>query len=422
MSTSGRRLLSSIVYSGDAQKFLKLGIGAHLFKESEGLLYEVIYNHLSHFGVIPSQSTVEKMDGMEDSLVEAPEPPEFYLKEVEARYMQTSLKNMIGEAHSLLSDKQPDKALEKLLTAVADLHKHKHRHNLFDFREAADLIYDEYKKQYTQTESDTLRFGWPTIDEMTNGLRGGDFCSFVGRPASGKTFMLLYNAHNSWKVTAGVPLFVSMEMRNLIIAQRLSALHAKKNLTHLLKAELTTPALKELMQILGESKEKENPMWLVDGNLTTTVEDIILLARQLKPSAIFVDGAYLLRHPNPKANKWDKLTENAEWLKQRVATDLDIPVVCSYQFSREAAKKAKKAGETVGLEDIYGSDAIGQLSTVVLGLFEDDNPETLVRRKVEILKGRNGETGQFYINWEFTKMDFHEWSPEEESADLQFMG
>lgn len=421
MSTSGRRLLSSLVKSGDVQEFLRLGIGPHLFKESEGLLYELIHGHLSAFGVIPNKSTIENMDGFEDALVDTPEPPAYYMKEVESRYMHTSLKNMVAQAHSLLSDKNPEKALETLLTAVADLNKHKHRNSLFDFRDSAETIYNEYISQWNDNSKSNLHFGWPTLDEMTNGLRGGDLCTFVGRPASGKTFLLLYNAHNAWSRDR-VPLFVSMEMKNIIIEQRLAAMHSHKPLKYLLRAEMTKAAMEAMMLELNFAKEKSNPFWIVDGNLTTTIDDIIMLARQLNPSVILVDGAYLLRHPNPKVSKWDRLTDNAEWLKQRVATDLDIPVVCSYQLSREAAKKAKKNGEVSGLEDIYGTDAIGQLSTMVMGLFEDDSPETLVRRKVEILKGRNGETGQFYINWDFMKMDFHEWSEEEETADLQFMG
>ncbi len=44
-----------------------------------------------------------------------------------------------------------------------------------------------------------------------------------------------------------------------------------------------------------------------------------------------------------------------------------------------------------------------------LSSFEDENVETLARRRVDILKGREGATGHFYINWNFNKMDFSEY-------------
>jgi len=34
--------------------------------------------------------------------------------------------------------------------------------------------------------------------------------------------------------------------------------------------------------------------------------------------------------------------------------------------------------------------------------------ETLLARKIDILKGRNGETGSFMTNWDFVNMDFSE--------------
>jgi replicative DNA helicase len=242
---------------------------------------------------------------------------------------------------------------------------------------------------------------------MSGGIGSGDVCSIIGRPAAGKTFLELYVSRHSWK-HGGSPLVVSMEMSNLAISQRLAAMEAKKGLTQLLKGMMTNKGYMTLMDALDGNKDAARPYWLVDGNLTSTVDDIVLLARQLKPSSVLIDGAYLLKHQNNRLTKWDRISENAEMIKQRIAGDLGLPVVCSYQFSREVEKKKKKDGEKAGLGDIYGSDSIGQLSSLVLGLFEEENIETQKCRKVDILKGRKGETGEFLINWDFIGMDFSE--------------
>jgi len=135
----------------------------------------------------------------------------------------------------------------------------------------------------------------------------------------------------------------------------------------------------------------------------------VLLSRQLKPGVVFIDGAYLLRSTS-RVPRWERLTENAERLKGELAEALNIPVVISYQFNREVKKGAK--AENVGLENIAYTDAIGQLSSVVLGLLQDESVETLMRRRIEILKGRNGEQGSFEVHWIFDTgpnfMDFSE--------------
>lgn len=405
MSSAGRKLLSAVIYRNDLEVIVHGGLHENLFKESELVLFQFIKEHLNGYGVIPSTDTIEEKVG--DVLVEAPEPCEYYMAEVEKRFLQSELKRIIFSTKDLLEAQDPDAAFSDLLTQVSELNLYKKKKNLIDFRAIAELIHQEYVASNLHEDGSTLMFGWPTLDGMTGGLRGGDVCSIVGRPASGKTFMGLYNSHHAW-LTGGVPLVVSMEMTNVAIGQRLAAMNTSKPLTQIIKGMLSSKGYTKMQTLLHKNKGVDRPYWLVDGNLTATVDDIVMLARQLKPTGVFIDGAYLLRNANSRLSRWDKLTENAEGIKQKISTDLNLPVVCSYQFSREATKKKKKEGEKAGLEDIYGSDAIGQLSSVVLGLFEGETIETEKRRRIDIIKGRNGESGEFIINWNFNKMDFSE--------------
>jgi hypothetical protein len=55
----------------------------------------------------------------------------------------------------------------------------------------------------------------------------------------------------------------------------------------------------------------------------------------------------------------------------------------------------------------------------VLGLFEGDTIETVNQRRVEILKGRNGEVGRFHTHWDWVRMRFDEVIPEA-VGELQF--
>lgn len=408
MSSVGRRLLSAVIYSNDVHKLLDLNLFPELFKESEMELYQCIKSHVIEYGVIPSQSTVEAKLG--DVLIEAPEPCAFYGDEIEKRYLQEEMKKIVVKANGMLNEKKPDQAFTDLLDMVSTLAIKKNRQSILDFRDVAETIKGEYLKANFFDEGHVATFGWDTPDNMSGGIREGDVCSIVGRPASGKTFLGIRTGLHNWH--QGVtPLVLSMEMTNLAIAQRLASMQTKHPLTQILKSQLTEPAQKKVFGLLSKLKENQVPFWLIDGNLSATVDQLVMWCRQLKPKLVVIDGAYLLRNPNSKASRFEKLTDNAEQIKQRVATDMKIPVVCSYQFSRTAVTKKHQKGfehAKAGLEDIYGSDAIGQLSSMVFGLFQHENIETEKRRKIDIIKGRNGETGEFLINWDFIGMDFDE--------------
>jgi len=88
-------------------------------------------------------------------------------------------------------------------------------------------------------------------------------------------------------------------------------------------------------------------------------------------------------------------------------------------------KAAKKGSHKDGMEDVYGSDEMAQLSTVMLGLFDQEEEiEKKKQRVVKIIKGRNGESGELLINWDFgTNMNFSEVVVEKsENVQMNYMG
>jgi replicative DNA helicase len=420
MSTVGRRLLSALVREGNVNTYLKMSLTKDLFREGEVELFTTINAHLGKYGTIPKQFTIEGIPGMEDAIVDAPEPAKFYLEETEKRYLHTSLKAGVQEVSSLLTDKMSDEALAVFTRISMEQYKKKQRRHVTDFRDALGIVMGAYNAQKTNSSSIVLPFGWDSLDEKAGGMRAGDFISIVGRPMMGKTFMMLYTAHHGWKRTPRRPLMVSMEMHSTLIHQRLAAMEGKIKLTQLIKAELSTAGQKKLMEALAELKEYDRPFWVVDGNVVKNVDDLEMQCNLLQPDCLWVDAAYLLKKPHPKMGKWDAQSENAEMIKERIATNMEMPVICSYQLSKDSAKAKKKDKDAKPtMEDIYGSDAIAQLSSVILGLFErEDDVEAMRQRTVELLKGRSGETGSFKVNWDFDHMDFSE-VKHENAEDVQ---
>lgn len=84
----------------------------------------------------------------------------------------------------------------------------------------------------------------------------------------------------------------------------------------------------------------------------------------------------------------------------------NIPVVVTTQFNRQAGKKGKDGS----LENIAFTDAISTHSSLVLSLTEakGSSAEIKKKRKISFLKGREGEAGDFEINFNFSPIDFSE--------------
>lgn len=415
----GFHLLNSLVHSEiGPDKFRKLALSSNLFKGSEVELYKIIYDVFLRTGKLPHPKTLKKDHGIHIGK-KVEEEPEYYYDRLQSRYIYMSLSQAFVQGAEHLSKDKPHVALEHIIRVTQDLVLGKAGNRIRDYaQDGYEIIWTEYLRQNDPDGVPSIPFGWPTLDEQAGRMRGGDLVTITGRPAAGKTYLGLYAALNAWN--AGyVPLFVSMEMKPLLIAQRLTAMDVKCSVSNLMRGELATTK-KDAMFTQLESNKSRNPFWIVDGSLTLNVDDLIAQTHQLKPDIVYVDGAYLMQSANAKLSRWERNAEVAERIKSKIAEDMDIPAVISYQMNRKAARK-----EGGSLDTIAYTDVIGQLSSIVLGLMQEDSIETAKHRKVSILKGRSGEQGEFEVNWIFDRhpfMDFTERdkTDPEDAEPLQF--
>ena len=401
MAQDGSKLLLGLIDAGEKgfAEFMEFQLDAAIFKGDEADLFHFIRKHAMGYGSLPKRKTVKKFaneNAMTIPTKEAiDESPKYYLDQIETRNLKLGLKGAMMDAEKLRLS-QPGLSLDNLTSDIIRLNQRASRKQLLNFAEGGSkLVHEEYIK--TQLNADTgLKFGWATFDKMSGGLGGGDVVSIVGRPGMGKTYMELHAMLHAWGQGL-TTLFVSMEMKVTPIAQRLAAMYTNTSIAELKSAQIATKKYAGMRSILG-GMSGQHGMWVADGALSAKVADVQMLCAQLQPDVLFIDGAYLLRCENPRLARHDRINTNVEDIKMMLAEQLNIPVVQSFQFNREMTKKGV---DEVGLENIAGSDAIGQLSSVVLGLFEEDSIETAVQRKIRVLKGRNGEQGEFNINWRF---------------------
>lgn len=409
-SSVGMKLVSSVLRKGNLKQYYQLDIDTSLLKPAEKESWDFVQSFVQKHKALPLLKTIKhELDDLIFPLAE--EVPSYYAGQIQERYVSDSISKAYKDTKEWLVKGNIDtaKATEILTEVLVNINMVENRGRILDFRDVATTILKEYKRKKNEGDQATIMLGYPSVDLSSGGLMGDDLVSIVGRPAMGKTFNSLYCAKHAWWEQQKSVMVVSMEMNTIAIAQRMTAMHSHLNLTQLKKAQLSTKNYMKLVAELKGLKSYDAPLWIVDGHMSATVEDIWKMCQQLKPDFLVIDGAYLIRHPNPRLGSFERVAETTRSIKHALCSDLNMPVLCSWQFNREASKKLKKSKKVeVGLEDIGYTDVIGQVSSLVLGLLEDESVETIKRRKITIMKGRNGETGSFYINWDFVNMDFSE--------------
>lgn len=401
----GSLLLLSLCEGQDAQDFWACQIDRKFFLGEEEGVYDFVHAHVMDYGALPSVHTLRSQF---PGLGESHEPPEYYVRKLEDRYHHRSINSTLMTVSDLMSQQKISESRLALRELVNELEAVESRRKIVSLESASDLLVQDYLDHVAGKELG-CQFGWPYLDGMVSGLRGGDVVSFVGRPAAGKTWKMIFSAYQMFEHQGKNVLFVSMEMEPFSLIQRISSLHSQFPIDRLRRHEyqnlLGTYEQDQIHATTAEWKSADSKFWFLDGNLQSTPDDIFLIANQLKPDVVFIDGAYLLKHPNLRLDRYTRVAENIERIKHLTST-AKIPTVASYQFNRMASKK--KDSDDITLDDIAYSDAIGQVSSIVLGLFEEDTVETFNHRTIRVLKGREGAVGQFKIRWDFEKMDFSE--------------
>lgn len=388
-------------------------------------VFDFVRSHLANHGVLPHPDTI--LDKTSVFLPPTNETYAFEFEQLRNRFIEDAMRAASDKANSLLQEGQVKDALGVLINDLLPVTQGQSGYSLSDLRKSGVL--DKYETILnTPNYTPKKAFFYPSLDEQ-GGMEDGDMVGVVGRPASGKTWIMLRGALEYWAEHKEPVMFVTQEMSAEQIEKRALPLLAGVNPTPLYKNkpiqyEIGGPDpaeyLQKLKTIRAEIEEHVGvPFLIYDSKMAGTVADIESIAAMHGTKRIWIDGAYMIRHPDPRLGRYARVPENLDLMKfwcQRTG----VAITSSWQFKRGAGKD--DAGDTPDLDDIGYSHAIGEYMTVILGLLENPKSVSQMNKKhVTIMKGRNGETGGFNIHWNFNTMDFNEITAQESDTDLTYL-
>ena len=253
-----------------------------------------------------------------------------------------------------------------------------------------------------------LSTGYFELDELTAGFQPSQLIILAARPSMGKTALALNICENIASQSRKGVLFVSLEMGEFELAERLLSARAKINGHDLRTGKgLGTREMNLLADAIGKL---HNSPFFIDSTPTRTMLQITATARRLKRreslDLIVVDYIQLIDSDESRDSRQEQIAKISRRLKT-LARELKVPVIALSQLNRNVENREDRRPR---MADLRESGAIEQDADLVLLLhrpeYYDPNDQPGMA-ELQIAKNRNGATGTVKLTFlkNFTRFE-----------------
>ena len=404
----GRGLLKAVFEAGSSTfaSLSERGITSELFREDERRIYEYAHEFFLNHGGLPELSIIRAELNITvdwDSLPTA--PVSYWIDKVIERDVLTRAGEHVTAFNNALAARDIVSLRSALQSAYSQIENNRHSQSVRMLSDVAgDVIRDHNRVREFSGTIPGVPFAFPFLNASSGGMWGGDIIALVGRPGTGKSYLLLndsLSAHSDGYRT----LVFSMEMPIIQCGRRLVCLRTAVNYTRLRLGMVSVHGM-DLIESDRGTMVEEPPFHIVSGGIFGTVDRFHAQIKQHRPDIVFLDGAYLLRLAGKKGSsgaRWERTLQVLEVIKN-IALAEDIPIYITYQFNRTAPGT---------LEGIAFTDGVSQLASMVISLEHDGSGNEAVTRPIQykilkLLKGREGESGKLRVMLDFQNMTFRQ--------------
>jgi len=215
--------------------------------------------------------------------------------------------------------------------------------------------------------------GLYTLDRKSLGFKDTNLIILAGRPAEGKSTLMVQGAHINARKGVPVGIF-SLEMSADELMDKFISIETDINSSKIMTGELTPKEWTRLLE--ARSKMLDWPIYINDvGGITINeIEAIAKVWRaKNKIEMLFIDYLQLVEVPQQKGaftNREQELSKISRRLK-KLAKNLGIPVICLAALSREMDKRPVP-DRRPKLTDLRESGAIEQDANMVIFVFRPE--------------------------------------------------
>ncbi|HPB16036.1 MAG TPA: replicative DNA helicase [Clostridia bacterium] len=340
---------------------------------------------------------------------------EYYASIIFDKYILRSLISLSGEVfeEGYSDSKEAKELLEYAQQKLFDLSEQADTEGV---KKISDLIVHRlnYFRELSKTKKMPLRIetGFTDLDKLILGFQPGDFILIAARPSVGKSTLAMNMAQNMAIRKGKNVLFLSLEMSNEQLTDRIIASEARVSNSKLQRGEADQNEWAKVTATAGVIHESKI---FLDDTSSITVADIRSKCRRFKSAEnldiIFIDYLQLIGSAVKKENRQQEVTEISRQLKI-LAKDMKIPVVALSQLSRASEQRSDHVPQ---LSDLRESGAIEQDADIVMFLYRPsqfDKAASTHLVDLVVAKNRNGSIGKVKLVWQDQIVKFDSYKQE----------
>jgi len=258
-----------------------------------------------------------------------------------------------------------------------------------------------------------IKTGIADFDRETGGLFLGEYTIVSGRPADGKTTVALNMARSIAEQGHAVGIF-SIEMQGKKLTNRFACMLGDGSIknSHIRGVDVpSTNALNEYMHSMDKLSKLD--IYIDDSPKATNnsiMSSVRSFIRKNKLSVLIIDHFSLIGYDgeNKRGQNYERKEEITRGI-QKILKELDIAGVILVQLGRDAQNRRPR------LSDLSDTKALEQDANNVLMIWNPVHGDK-TRRVLCCEKGRDGGSGDYYINFEGDTAKTYSMEPQEQEA------
>jgi replicative DNA helicase len=395
MNNTESKLISAVLQDKQVHVLLQANVDNILRTHND--IWQFIRAYSENNGTVPPTSlVVEKFrDFVPADGVGA---TKYHLEELQAEFLNDSLKDVLRSTAAEVQAGQGTKALEDLIQKTSELKKNTAVIRDIDVIDIEDAVaYYQNVQRQNEIGSIGIKTGLAGFDNyLPAGIMPGQLGVFLAYPGIGKSWMALYFAVQAWKQGKS-PLIISLEMSETVVRNRVFTIMGEGLWSH---RKLSSGAVEidDLRRWHSKELAGKPEFHIISNDSGGEVTPSVIRGKidQYKPDLIIVDYLQLMS-PNQKSDNETVRMKNLSRELKLMAISEEMPIIA---ISSATPDDVNKLDTVPTLGQTAWSRQIAYDADWVLALGRATNSDII---ECVFRKNRNGFMGEFIVQADFDK-------------------
>jgi replicative DNA helicase len=395
MSNIESKLISAVLQDKQVHVLLQANVDNILRTHND--IWTFIRNYSEANGTVPPTSLV--IEKYRDFIpVDGVGATKYHLEELQAEFLNDSLKDVLRSTAADVQSGQGTKALEDLIAKTSELRKNTAVIRDIDATDLDSAVsYFENLARQQELGAIGIKTGLAGFDNyLPAGIMPGQLGVFLAYPGIGKSWMALYFAVQAWKQGKS-PLIISLEMSETEVRNRVFTIMGEGLWSHR-KMSNGQVEIEDLKRWHKKELAGKPEFHIIsnDGGGEVTPSVIRGKIDQYKPDLVIVDYLQLMS-PNQKSDNETVRMKNLSRELKLMAISEEMPIIA---ISSATPDDVNKLDTVPTLGQTAWSRQIAYDADWVLALGRATNSDVI---ECVFRKNRNGFMGEFMVQADFDK-------------------